>query len=575
MYKLIITEKPSVAQSIAAVLGAQTRKTGYIEGNGYLVSWCIGHLATLASADVYDKRYAKWIVADLPIVPEHWRYVVPQEKQPQFLILRDLMHRADVEAVINACDAGREGELIFRNVYSLAGCTKPMLRLWISSMEDAAIRSGFQNLRPSSDYDGLYQAALCRAKADWLVGINATRLYSVLHRCTMNVGRVQSPTLAMVVQREQDIDTFVPTKFFTVRLVFNGCEAVSPRMEDREAAAKLAAGCKNQTAVIASVERREKSEKAPALYDLTTLQREANRTLGYTAQQTLDYLQSLYEKKLCTYPRTDSRFLTEDMADTVPVLVSVAADICQAGAPATVYAAQLCNSKKVSDHHAIVPTQAAGSVNLEELPTGEREILKLVSAAVLRAVCNSYRYEETVVTVQCCDAAFFLQGKAVLDMGWKQYTSLEESTSLPAFSQGQRFPVESASVKSGKTTPPKRFTEDTLLAAMEAAGTADNAERRGLGTPATRAAILEKLVSKGFVQRKKLKKVGHLMPQPLGVSLTEALPEPLKSPELTVRWEQQLQQIEQGQLPPEVFLSEIEQMLRDLVQSAQQVSKTA
>jgi DNA topoisomerase-3 len=575
MYKLIITEKPSVAQSIAAVLDAQTRKTGYIEGNGYLVSWCIGHLATLASADVYDKRYAKWIVADLPIVPEHWRYVVPQEKQSQFLILRDLMHRADVEAVINACDAGREGELIFRNVYSLAGCTKPMLRLWISSMEDAAIRSGFQNLRPSSDYDGLYQAALCRAKADWLVGINATRLYSVLHRCTMNVGRVQSPTLAMVVQREQDIDTFVPAKFFTVRLVFNGCEAVSPRMEDREAAAKLAAGCKNQTAVIASVERREKSEKAPALYDLTTLQREANRTLGYTAQQTLDYLQSLYEKKLCTYPRTDSRFLTEDMADTVPVLVSVAADICQTGAPATVHAAQLCNSKKVSDHHAIVPTQAAGSVNLEELPTGEREILKLVSTAVLRAVCSSYRYEETVVTVQCCDAEFVLQGKAVLDMGWKQYTSLEELTSLPEFSQGQRFPVESASVKSGKTTPPKRFTEDTLLAAMEAAGTADNAERRGLGTPATRAAILEKLVSKGFVQRKKLKKAAHLMPQPLGISLTEALPEPLKSPELTVRWEQQLQQIEQGQLPPEVFLGEIEQMLRDLVQSAQQVSETA
>ena len=391
MYQLIIAEKPSVAQSIAAVLGAKRRETGYLEGGGYLVSWCFGHLAELASAETYNEAYAKWRYDDLPIVPFSWRWKISRDKWTQFEILKTLLHREDVGSVINACDAGREGELIFRTVYCMAGCTKPMQRLWISSMEDDAIRSGFQNLRPGSDYDGLHQSALCRAKADWLVGINATRLFSVLYHRTLNVGRVLSPTLALLVQREAEIGAFRAEPFYTVQLDCGGVSAVSEKFKDKAAAMQLADACANQTAVVKCVEQKERTEKPPALYDLTTLQRDANRILGYTAQQTLDYLQALYEKKLCTYPRTDARYLTDDMQSSVASYVAVAAELCETPQPEAIHAEQVCNSKKVSDHHALLPTASATKAAFLDLPLGEREVLRLVAKQLLCAVSDAHR----------------------------------------------------------------------------------------------------------------------------------------------------------------------------------------
>ena len=400
-HKLVIAEKPSVAQSLAAVIGATVRKDGYLEGNGWRVSWCVGHLAGLADADSYDPKYAKWRYDDLPILPEHWQMVVGKDKKKQFDILKKLMNAPDVTEVVNACDAGREGEMIFRSVYELAGCKKPMKRLWISSMEDSAIREGFANLRPSADYDGLRDAALCRAKADWLVGINATRLFSVLYHRTLNIGRVMSPTLALIVQREAEIDTFQPIPFYTVALELPGLTVSGERMANKAAAEQLKEACQGANVTIKKVECKEKSEKPPALYDLTTLQRDANRLLGFTAQQTLDYLQSLYEKKLCTYPRTDSRFLTGDMEAGVPALASVAALVCGANPPDACNAAQVCDSSKVSDHHAIVPTASAGKADLEALPIGEREVLRLAALGLLRAVSPPHRCAETRITVQC------------------------------------------------------------------------------------------------------------------------------------------------------------------------------
>ena len=420
MYKLVIAEKPSVAQSIAAVLGANARRDGYLEGNGYLVSWCFGHLAELASAEVYDEKYAKWRYDDLPILPSSWRMTLGKDKGKQYDLLHDLMRRDDVTEVINACDAGREGELIFRTVYYMAGCTKTMKRLWISSMEDEAIRKGFADLKPGREYDGLHQAALCRARADWLVGINATRLFSVLYHRTLNVGRVISPTLALIVQREAEIDAFKPEPFYTVNLSC-GVDAVSEKSKDKSEMERIAAACKGQAATIKTVERKEKSEKAPTLYDLTTLQRDANRLLGYTAQQTLDYLQALYEKKLCTYPRTDARYLTDDMESTVPALVAVASAICEVPAPGNVNPAQICNSKKVSDHHAVVPTASTGKADTSVLPIGERKILRLVARQLLCAVSDAHKYAETAVTIECGGYFFTAKGKTVLDTGWKTY----------------------------------------------------------------------------------------------------------------------------------------------------------
>ena len=581
MYQLVIAEKPSVAQSLAAVLGAGQRREGYLEGNGWLVSWCVGHLAELADAAAYNPAYAKWRKEDLPILPESWRFTIAKDKRDQFDVLRTLLRREDVSEVVNACDAGREGELIFRTVYALAGCSKPISRLWISSMEDEAIREGFAHLRPGREYDGLHQAALCRSKADWLVGINATRLFSLLYGCTLNIGRVVSPTLALVVQREAEIATFQPEPFYMVELDCDGLSLAGDRKASKKEAQEAAARCQGSAAVVQSVERWEKTEKPPALFDLTTLQREANRTLGYTAQQTLDYLQALYDKKLSTYPRTDSRYLTDDMEAGVPALVEAAASICGVTAPETVLAGQVCDSARVSDHHAVVPTASAGKADLEALPIGEREILRLVSLGLLRAVCPPCRSAETCITAVCGGDPYTVKWRSVLSPGWKVYaqTADAEAGSGPdGLTEGQTLPVAAAQVKSGKTTPPKHHTEDSLLSAMEMAGKEDmpeDAERQGIGTPATRAAILEKLVSAGFVERKRAKKTVSLRPTPLGTALITVLPEQLQSPTLTAEWEHRLKEVERGTLAPGDFMDEIAAMLRELVETCRPVEGSA
>ena len=581
--KLVIAEKPSVAKSLAAVLGATTRKDGYLEGGGWLVSWCLGHLAGLADAATYNPDYAKWRYDDLPILPESWRFIIAKDKRDQFDVLRTLLRREDVTEVVNACDAGREGELIFRTVYCLAGCQKPMKRLWISSMEDSAIWEGFAHLRPGADYDGLHQAALCRAKADWLVGINATRLFSVLYHRTLNIGRVMSPTLALIVQREAEIDAFKPVPFYTVALDLPGLTAASARMDKKTDAEQLKTACQGSTVTVKQVDRRDKSEKPPALYDLTTLQRDANRLLGFTAQQTLDYLQNLYEKKLCTYPRTDSRYLTSDMAEGLPVLVNLVANAMpfRKGIAISCDAAAVINDKKVTDHHAVIPTRNIREADLSALPVGERAILELVALRLLCAVAPPYIYDETSVTVECAGAEFTAKGRTVKQPGWRALDAAyrasmknaepdkeTEDKALPELAEGQELPVAGAAVKEGKTTPPKHFTEDTLLSAMETAGAKDmpeDAERKGLGTPATRAGILEKLVSTGFLERKKSKKTVQLLPSHDAISLITVLPEQLQSPLLTAEWEYRLGEIERGELAPEDFMAEITAMLKELV----------
>ncbi len=573
--KLVITEKPSVAKSISAVLSADKRRDGYFEGENLLISWCFGHLAELASAEVYDEAYARWSREQLPIIPKSWQYSVGRDKKKQLDLLTELMRRSDVTEIVNACDAGREGELIFRTVYLLAGCVKPVKRLWISSMEDAAIREGFANLRDGSEYDHLYDASLCRSKADWLVGINATRLFSVLYHRTLNVGRVVSPTLALLVQREAEIKAFQPELFYTVKLDTGDFTAVSEKLKNRPDAEKLKSACAGASAVIRSVEQKEKSEKAPALYDLTTLQRDANRILGFTAQQTLDYLQSLYEKKLCTYPRTDSRYLTDDMESGVPAIAACAAGILGVSV-GDVFTKQVCNSRRVSDHHAVIPTMAAGEAELSALTAGEREVLKLVARQVLMAVSAPYSYLETVATVECGGQVFTAKGKTVLNAGWKSYAAGEQKEKvLPPMTEGQSIDSFDVSLEEGKTKPPARYTEDTLLSAMENAGARempDDAERKGLGTPATRAGILEKLVSSGFVERKKNKKAVSLVPQDIGISLITVLPEQLQSPLLTAEWENMLKEIERGELSPEAFMAQISRMVSELVRDYEPVS---
>ena len=444
-------------------------------------------------------------------------------------------------------------------------------------MEDSAIQQGFEQLRPGSDYDGLHQAALCRVKADWLVGINATRLFSLLYGPTLNIGRVVSPTLALIVQREAEISAFEPTPFYAVELNCGNITVASERLSDPAEANAIAAACKDSSAVVAAVEHTEKSEKAPALYDLTTLQRDANRLKGFTAQQTLDYLQNLYEKKLCTYPRTDSRFLTDDMENNIPDLVSAAAAVCGLDVPAGVLASQVCNSKKVTDHHAVVPTRSAAAADIPGLPMGEREILRLISLGILRAVSPPFRYAETVVKVECDGHSFSAKGKTVLDQGWKIYADSEPSKECPLpdnVTEGQPLPVENIQVKTGTTTPPKHFTEDSVLASMETAGAKDipeDTERRGIGTPATRAGILEKLVSSSLVVRKKTKKITALIPTQLGSSLITVLPEQLQSPLLTAEWEQRLGEVERENLDPADFMDGIAALVRDLIRDYQPV----
>ena len=567
--QLVIAEKPSVAQSIAKVLGANDRSNGYLEGNGYLISWCFGHLAGLADADYYDQRYTKWTKDDLPIVPSSFRFRLADDKRDQFDVLKSLMDREDVTCVINACDAGREGELIFRTVYYLAECSKPMKRLWISSMEDEAIREGFNHLRPGSEFDGLHQSALCRAKADWLVGINATRFFSLLYGTKLNIGRVMSPTLALLVQRESEIGAFIPESYYTVNLEYSSFIAASEKFPDKQKADALASACKNDDAIIQIADTIEKTEKAPALYDLTTLQRDANRMLGYTAQQTLDYLQALYEKKLCTYPRTDSRFLSDDMENSVKSIALCAAGICGMDVPGTVLSHLVCNSKKVSDHHAIIPTIVAGEYDLSALPKGEQEIIKLISRQVLIAVSDVYRYQETSIIILCGGDEFTANLKLPLDIGWKQYSQQEITQKrCDGLTVGMTLNPNSISVKKGTTKPPRHYTEDLLLASMETAGAKempDEAERKGLGTPATRASILEKLVATGMVERKKSKKQTNLIPTALGNALITVLPEQLQSPMLTAEWEHGLSLIQHDELEPEVFMDGIVTMLQELI----------
>ena len=579
MHNLIITEKPSVALTISKVLGATARRDGYLECGGYLISWCVGHLLELAPPGVYDPRLERWDRADLPILPEKWQYLVSSSTKKQFDVLRKLMHRADVDRIVCATDAGREGELIFRLVYHQCGCRKPVSRLWISSMEDAAIRAGFANLRPSTEYDALYKAALCRERADWLVGINATRLFSCLHGVTLNVGRVMTPTLAMTVEREAAIDAFRPEPFYTVLLKIEDCMASSERFKEKAKAEELLAECrKSSRAVVQKSERKEKAERPPALYDLTTLQRDANRMLGYSAQQTLDYTQALYEKKLVTYPRTDSRYLTEDMAAGLPGLVMDTAAAFGFRGAIPVHAKQVIHNQKVSDHHAILPTQSVTGADLSSLPAGEASILRLVATRLLSAVGEPYRYAETTVQIECAGQTFTAKGKTVLDEGWK---AIERAVLGNAAEKGEEnldvltevqdketLPVLDAQLKEGRTTPPKHFTEDTLLAAMESAGAdamPEEAERRGIGTPATRAATIEKLVQKGFLSREGGGKTKHLLPTEKGCALISTMPEQLKSPAMTAEWETKLTQIEKGQYVPEQFMEEIESMMKSLV----------
>ena len=594
MHNLIITEKPSVARTISKVLGATARRDGYLEGGGYLISWCVGHLVELAPPGAYDPRLERWNRADLPILPERWQYLVSSSTKKQFDVLCKLMHRADVDRIVCATDAGREGELIFRLVYHQCGCRKPVSRLWISSMEDAAIRAGFENLKPSTEYDSLYKAALCRERADWLVGINATRLFSCLHGVTLNVGRVMTPTLAMTVEREAAIAAFHPEPFYTIFLQMEGYMASSERFKDKTQAEDLLAKCrKSSQALVQKSERKEKSERPPALYDLTTLQRDANRLLGYSAQQTLDYTQSLYEKKLITYPRTDSRYLTEDMAAGLPGLVMDTAVAFGFRGAIPVHAKQVINNQKVSDHHAILPTQSVAGADLSSLPVGEASILHLIAARLLAAVGEPYRYAETTVQIECAGQTFTAKGKTVLDEGWKAVErvilgnsaeKVEETLEILTEAQDKEtLPVRDAQLKEGRTTPPKHFTEDTLLAAMESAGAEtkvncpngaregglgrmpEEAERRGIGTPATRAATIEKLVQKGFLAREGSGKTKHLIPTEKGCGLIAAMPEQLKSPAMTAEWETKLTQIEKGQYVPEQFMEEIESMMKTLV----------
>ena len=575
--------------SLSKVLGARSRKDGYVEGNGWLVSWCVGHLVELAPADAYDPRYSKWAYDDLPIIPQPWQFQVLPDTRKQFNILRQLMGREDVDTVVCATDAGREGELIFRLTYNLCKCTKPIKRLWISSMEESAIRKGFNDLADGQKYDNLYAAALCRAKADWLIGINGTRLFTTLYKGkTLNVGRVLTPTLTLLAEREAAIEHFKKEKFYTVELDAQGLRAASGKFNSKTDAEKLRSACLGKTAVVQSIAKKDKTERPPKLYDLTTLQREANRLFDYTAQQALDYLQSLYEKRLATYPRTDSRYLTEDMAEGLPALCSTVAGALSfmEGQPLPVNAAQVVDSSKVTDHHAVIPTAEIASADLAALPTGERNILYMIAVRLLCAVGEPHTYAETAVTLDCGGASFMTKGRTVAAAGWKgtekaflstlKQKAEEPAPSLPVLSDGQRLEGADALLKQGTTSPPARFTEDTLLSAMEHASAEDFAalesvERTGLGTPATRAATIEKLVKSGFVERKKK----QLLPTEKGLALSWAMPDQLKSAKLTAEWEDRLGAVERGELAPEDFMAGITAMLSDLVQSYRNISVTS
>ena len=583
-----MTEKPSVAMAYAKVLGAHGRQDGYLEGSGYLISWCVGHLVELAPPSAYGERYVKWNIADLPILPEKWQYLVSASTKKQFLVLKKLLHRADVETVVNSCDAGREGELIFRLVYEQAGCRKPVSRLWLSSMEDNAIREGFANLKPSTEYDALYQAALCRERADWMVGINCSRLFSCLYGRPLAVGRVMTPTLAMTVEREAAIAAFVPEKFYTVALeLTSGFVASSRRISEKDAAEKLLAECrKEMVSTIQKITRKEKAENPPPLYDLTTLQRDANRLLGYSAHQTLKYAQSLYEKKLTTYPRTDSCYIAdedeemlEELAEELEGFLGITPEDVDDAVPRT---RRTVNREKVADHHAILPTRSMLQADLDALPKGEQHILKLIIARTLMAVSKPFRYLETLLTTECAGEEFTAKGKEILDEGWKAVerkvladilSRKKEFTALPPVEESE-CGILNAELKEGQTSPPKHFTEDTLLHSMETASAEsmpEDAERQGIGTPATRAATIEKLVEKGFLERKGDKKTKVLLPTNKGKALITVMPEEIQSADMTADWETKLLRVERGEMEPETFMTEINDMISSLVNTTEAV----
>ena len=573
----------------AKVLGAHGRQDGYLEGSGYLISWCVGHLVELAPPSAYGERYVKWNIADLPILPEKWQYLVSASTKKQFFVLKKLLHRADVETVVNSCDAGREGELIFRLVYEQAGCRKPVSRLWLSSMEDNAIREGFANLKPSTEYDALYQAALCRERADWMVGINCSRLFSCLYGRPLAVGRVMTPTLAMTVEREAAIAAFVPEKFYTVALeLTSGFVASSRRISEKDAAEKLLAECrKEMISTIQKITRKEKAENPPPLYDLTTLQRDANRLLGYSAHQTLKYAQSLYEKKLTTYPRTDSCYIAdedeemlEELAEELEGFLGITPEDVDDAVPRT---RRTVNREKVADHHAILPTRSMLQADLDALPKGEQHILKLIIARTLMAVSKPFRYLETLLTTECAGEEFTAKGKKVLDEGWKGIErkmlddlldKKKEPAALPDVQEQSECGIAGAELKEGQTSPPKHFTEDTLLHSMETASAdsmPEDAERQGIGTPATRAAIIEKLVAKGFLERKGDKKTKVLLPTDKGKALITVMPEEVQSADMTADWETKLLRVERGEMEPKTFMTEINDMISSLVNTTEAV----
>lgn len=584
--KLVIAEKPSVAQSIAKVIGATERQDGYLEGNGYIVSWCVGHLVELAEPEYYDEKYSKWRNEDLPILPKEWEYQVSESTKKQFKVLKELMKRSDVTSLVEATDAGREGELIFRLVYHQAGCNKPFERLWISSMEDKAIEEGFANLKKGTEYDALYEAALCRERADWMVGMNATRLFSTLYGQTLNVGRVMTPTLAMLVTREAEISGFKPEPFYTIAITVGGVTAASERYSVKSEAEDVLQKVRDAgTAVIRKNRTTEKQEKAPQLYDLTNLQRDANKMLGFTAQQTLDYAQSLYEKKLITYPRTDSRFLTEDMAVNLPKLSNSVAEKYGYTKRFEANYKQVINNKKVSDHHAIIPTINIVDVNYGELPSGEQKVLSLISCRFLVGMAEPCVVNETELEFEAAGVLFKAKAKQVVKKGWRDiqewfFVAKKEDTAdsdegrildnLNFFEEGKTLPVREPEVKEGKTSPKKHFTEDTLLNAMEHASAdemPEDAEHKGIGTPATRAGTIEKLVRIGFVERKGDKKTKYLIPTHKGTALITVMPEEIQSASMTADWEEKLIDIERKKYSADEFIREIGSMITELVQT--------
>ena len=590
MHKLIVAEKPSVASTIANVLGVRDKQNGYYINSQYIVTSCFGHLVGLAMPEGYDSKYKDWNFETLPIIPEKWKFSVHKDGKERFLLIKELMLRDSVDEIICATDAGREGECIFRYVYYNTGCKKPVKRLWVSSMTDEAMKKAFSDLRDFKQYDNLFSAGYARAKADWLVGLNATRVFSVRYKTFLSVGRVQTPTLAMIVQRDYDVRNFVKQKYFTVDLDCRNFIASSERIDDESTANALAEKCNGKDAVVSSLKKQIKTENPPLLYDITTLQREANRKFGYTAQQTLDYTQSLYDvRKLVTYPRTDSNYITDDMESELRDMVSLIytyVPCCNGISVNSPDTKRTVNNDKVSDHHAIIPTDNIKNFNLSTLPDGEMNILSLISAKVILAVSAPHKYEAIKAVLKCEGTDFTATGKTVIQDGWKATDSRIKSMlkqdkseddekvdtninfsakALSALSEGQIINNVKSSTSEHWTTPPKPYTEDTLLKAMETAGNKDydenaDVEKKGIGTPATRAPIIESLVQRKYIFRKKK----QIFPTEKGIELINVVPDEVKNAKMTADWETELQSIEKGLIPAQGFMQKIEDFTKEL-----------